>query len=247
MNDIAVYTYDILFIITCVILAYTSFTDVRRRTINSFIFIPVIAIGAFFNALNGAPMFFIVMGILIFLATYLKTDLVIYPVIGVIFLVVSFYYVTTGSVIYGFTSVIMSLMFLIGFQERLFGIGDVKAMVALFFSFTEFPFLTGLTQPQYDLLNVMPLSLVMLFNIAVISLFFIPYLVALNRRKGSSIGIHSITSVGYDEQVYTQNRAKFALRDTPSGKVMVYKTPFMVSVSLGFIITMLAGFWFIFL
>ncbi|AKA48143.1 hypothetical protein IX51_02435 [uncultured archaeon] len=248
MNNFASEIYGVLFILTCIILVYTSYTDVKKRTINSFIFLPVIALGAWFNVANGAPLFFAVIGILIFLATYLNTSLVIYPIIGVAFLAVSLYYIAGGEFAYGFTSLVMSLMFLIGFQERLFGIGDVKAMVALFFSFTEFPFTTPLITPiQIELAKVMPLSIVMLFNIAIVSLFFIPYLVILNRRKGSSIGLHSVTSVDYDEKTYSRNMAKFSLMDTPSGKVMVYKTPFMISVSVGFIITMLAGFWFVLL
>ncbi len=247
MNSLSSEIIGSLFIITCIILAYTSYTDVRRRTINSYIFLPVIAIGAWFNVSNGAPLYFIIIGILIFLATFLETNLVIYPVIGVAFMAISLYYTATGGIYYGFTSIIMSLMFLIGFQERFFGIGDVKAMVAVFFAFTRFPFLTPLTANQAFLASLMPISMMMLFNIAIVSMFFIPYLVILNRRSGKSIGLYSLTSLGYDEKIYSGNEAKFKLKETPSGKMMVYKTPFMVSVSMGFIITILAGFWFIFI
>lgn len=247
MSPAAIGLYTFTFLLACAILAYTSYTDVIRRTINSFIFIPVVALGGIFAAMIGAPLIFIILGILIYLATYLETDLVIYPVIGVIFLAASFYTTAYVSLPYGFTLIIMSLMFLIGFQERLFGIGDVKAMTALFFTFTQFPFLTALTQHQLFIIRVLPLSVVMLFNIAVISLVFIPYLLILNRRKGSSMGIYSITSMKYEDSLYRGNEAKFTLRDGPSGKRMVYKTPFMISVSLGFIVTILAGFWFVFI
>lgn len=247
MSIQSTYILQGLFYLTCGILAYTSITDIRRRTINSFIFLPLIAVGAWFHVADGAPIYFIVIGILVFLATYLETDLVIYPIIGIVFMAVSLYFTATGSILYGFTSIIISLMFLIGFQERLFGIGDVKAMIALFYSFTSLPFLTSITAPQQFLLSVMPISMMMLFNIAIVSLFFIPYLVILNRKSGQPLGLHSMTSRGYDENIYSSNRAKYNLRETSSGKIMVYKTPFMVSVSFGFIITMLAGYWFLFL
>lgn len=232
---------------TCIILLVTSYTDIRRRTINSFIFIPVVALGAVFQWLNGAPPYYLIVGILIFLATYLETDLLIYPVIGFIFLLVSLYVVVTGGYYYGFTLVIVSLMFIIGFQEKLFGIGDVKAMVALFFAFTQFPFLTSITSAQTGLQRLLPLSIVMLFNIAIISLFFIPYVVIVNRHRGDNMGLQSFTSIRFDEKLYHGNEAKFNLKDTPGGKIMVYKTPFMVSVGLGFILTVIAGFWFIYL
>lgn len=241
------YLYDSLFVLTCLILVITSYTDVKRRTINSFIFIPVVALGAIFQAFNAAPEYYLIIGILIFLATYLETDLVIYPVIGIIFLVVSVYFVFTSGYYYGFTLMIMSLMFLIGFQEKLFGIGDIKAIVALFFAFTQFPFLTMFTESQTHLVRFIPLSLSMLFNIAIVSMFFIPYVVSLNRKRGSGLGLQSLAAVRYDEKTYHQNEAKFNVRDTPSGKIMVYRTPFMVSVAIGFIITMIFGMWFVFL
>lgn len=245
MAGISYYILISSFFLTCAILAYTSFTDVKKRTINSFIFLPLIGLGAWFHASQGAPLFFLVIGILIFLATYLETDLVIYPVIGIIFLAVSLYYVLSGSILYGFTATLMSMIFLVGFQERFFGIGDVKAMIALFFVFTQFPFLTSLTAGQSYLVSILPLSIVMLFNIAVVSLFFIPYILILGRRNGDRLGVYSITSLKYDESVYSRNQAKFNVRNSSKGKLMVYKTPFMVSVSIGFLLTIFIGFWFI--
>lgn len=235
------------FLLTCVVLVFTSYTDVKRRTINSFIFIPVLGIGALYQSTTPAPVLFIILGILLFLATYLETDLVIYPIIGVAFLLISLYIIITVSISYGFTAALISLIFLLGFQERLFGIGDIKAMIALFFTFTNFPFLTFLTERQAYLVPALPLSMVMLFNIALVSIFFVPYLVIVGMRKGDSIGIYSVTSMKYDEEMYSRNKERFNLREGPEGKVMVYKTPFMVSVSIGFIITMIAGFWFIYL
>lgn len=247
MNALNADILGALFVITCLILAYTSYTDVKKRTINSFIFLPVVAIGAWFNISDGAPLYFIVLGVLVFLATYLETDLVIYPIIGMVFMAVSLYFTATGSIYYGFTSIIISLMFLIGFQERLFGIGDVKAMVALFFAFTRLPFLTSLTAQQTFVASIMPISMMMLFNIAIVSMLFIPYLIILNSRSGKRLGVYSMTARGYDEKIYSGNEAKYNIRETSSGKIMVYKTPFMVSVAVGFIITMLAGFWFLFI
>ncbi len=235
------------FILALVTLAVTSYTDVRRRTINSFIFIPLVGMGVVFQATQSAPLYFIIMGVLLFMCTFLETDLVIYPVIGMIFLAVSLYFVVTGSIFYGFTATIMSLMLLLGFQERFFGIGDIKAMIALFFAFTALPFTTPATAGQLYLVSVVPLSMIMLFNIAIASLFFIPYVVLSGRKKGDRTGLYSITSMKYDEELYRQNPARFNLRERPGGKVMVYKAPFMVSVFAGFLVTVLAGFWFIFL
>jgi hypothetical protein len=237
------FQYILLMLVGIAVLLAGSITDVRRRTVSSYLFIPLFVAGIVFLALYvHPPYWFYVVGILMFVASFMNTDLVIYPVIGVIFLIVSVF-LTFRVFIFGFDLLVMSAIFLMGFQERFFGIGDIKALLALSFSFITIPLLTPLTSGQRIISSFVPFSMALLINVAIFSIVFVPYMVYLNRKTGRGSGNSSLFVLRYDPEMYEKNSKKFAVHEYRGKKYMQYRAPFMISITGGFIITLLFGFW----
>jgi len=237
------FQYILLIIVGIAILMIGSVTDVRKRTVSSYLFIPLFAAGIVFLALYiHPPYWFYVVGILMFAASFMETNLVIYPVVGFIFLVVSLF-LTFHVFIFGFDLLVMSAIFLMGFQERFFGIGDIKALLALSFSFITIPMLTPLTSGQRVISSFVPFSMALLINVAIFSIVFVPYMVYLSRKAGNRSGNSSLFLVRYDQEMYEKNSKKFSVHEYRGKKYMQYRAPFMISITGGFIITLLFGFW----
>jgi len=237
------FQYILLIIVGIAILMIGSVTDVRKRTVSSYLFIPLFAAGIVFLALYiHPPYWFYVVGILMFVASFMETNLVIYPVVGFIFLAVSLF-LTFRVFIFGFDLLVMSAIFLMGFQERFFGIGDIKALLALSFSFITIPMLTPLTSGQRIISSFVPFSMALLINVAIFSIVFVPYMVYLSRKAGNISGNSSLFLVRYDQEMYEKNSKKFSVHEYRGKKYMQYRAPFMISITGGFIITLLFGFW----
>ncbi|WP_393971195.1 hypothetical protein OXIME_001453 [Oxyplasma meridianum] len=237
----------LLILVAVAVLLAGSVTDVMRRTVSSYLFIPLFAAGIVFLALYiNPPYWFYLVGILIFVASFMKTDLVIYPVAGVIFLVISLF-LAFQVFIFGFDLLVMSAIFLMGFQERFFGIGDIKALIAISFSFITIPMLTPLTSRQRVISSFVPFSMALLINVAIFSIVFVPYMVYLNKKAGNKPGNSSIFALRYNQEMYEKNSRKFSIHEYRGKKYMQYRTPFMISITGGFILTLLLGFWIMFL
>ena len=237
------FQYILLILVGMVVLLAGSVTDVRRRTVSSYLFIPLFAAGIVFLALFvHPPYWFYLVGILMFVASFMNTNLVIYPVTGAIFLVVSLF-LTFRVFLFGFDLLVMSAIFLMGFQERFFGIGDIKALLALSFSFITIPVLTPVTAAQKIILSFVPFSMALLINVAIFSIVFVPYMVYLNRKTGRGSGNSSLFVLRYNPEMYEKNSRKFSVHEYRGKKYMQYRAPFMISITGGFIITLLLGFW----
>lgn len=236
----------IAFLVAAVTLIIASYTDIRKRTINSFIFLPLVAVAAANFAYSGQSAPFIVVGILFFLGTFIKTDLYIYPVFGLAVLLGSIF-LFLHQPVYLASSVMIFIAFELGFTERFFGIGDIKAMVALFYSFISFPFLWAFTAKQSFILTLLPLSFAMLINIAIVSLSLPVYMIILNLRNGNRLGVSSLLGMPYNESVYARSSSKFSLRGENDGKFMMYRSPFVIPIGVGFLVTVIFGFWMIYL
>ena len=52
-----------------------SVSDVKKRTVKSYLFIPLIATGSVIDYLVSAPAVFIVLTVIVFIATFLRTDI----------------------------------------------------------------------------------------------------------------------------------------------------------------------------
>ncbi len=156
-------------------------------------------------------------------------------------------FLTFRVFIFGFDLLVMSAIFLMGFQERFFGIGDIKALLALSFSFITIPLLTPLTSGQRVISSFVPFSMALLINVAIFSIVFVPYLLYLNRKSGNRSGNSSLFLMRYDKEMYEKNSRKFSVHEYRGKKYMQYRAPFMISITGGFIITLLFGFWIMFL
>ncbi|MEM0156251.1 MAG: hypothetical protein QW597_06620 [Thermoplasmataceae archaeon] len=235
----------ITFLIAVATLAVASYTDIRKRTINSFIFIPLVAVAAINFAFTGQSAWFIAVGILFFAGTFIRTDLYLYPIYGLVILIVSVF-LFLGEPLYLTSSIMIFIAFELGFTERFFGIGDIKAMVAIFLSFITFPFTWAFTAKQAFVLTILPLSFAMLINIAIVSLYLPVYMLILNVRIGNRIGAASFLGLPYDDNMYTRNSKKFSIRGSDDSRMMIYRSPFMIPISIGFLITVIFGFWMIY-
>ena len=235
----------IAFLVAALTLVFTSYTDVRKRTINSFVFIPLVAVAALNYAYAGQGYAFIAIGILFFAGTSIRSDLYLYPVFGLAMLLTSVL-LLMHSPVFLTASIMIFLIYELGFTERLFGIGDIKAMMALFFSFVQFPFIWAFTARQAFLLQILPLSFAMLINIALVSLYLPIYMIILNLRRGNGIGVTSLFGMKYDESVYAVNRKRYSIRGENDSRIMIYRSPFMVPITIGFFITVIFGFWMIY-
>lgn len=235
----------ISFVLAALILLFTSYTDIRKRTINSYIFIPLVALAAVNYAYTGQDYSFLAIGIVFFAGTFINTDLYLYPAFGLAVLVASILLLIHDPVFLT-ASIMMFIIYELGFTERLFGIGDIKAMIALFYAFVQFPFLWAFTARQSFILTILPLSFAMLINIALVSLYLPVYMIILNLRMGNRLGMTSLFGMRYDESVYTVNQKRYSIRGVDGSRIMIYRSPFMIPITLGFFITVIFGFWMIY-
>lgn len=229
--------------VALITLAYGSYTDIKRRTINSFLFIPLIALSTAFYIYSGVSPLFVILGLLLFLFTFLKPDIVLYPLIGIALLASSFVLIFTSGIFIGFNLTIMAVIFLIGFQERFFGIGDIKALVAISYSFVSLPILTPVTAKQAIILSVMPPSLGILINVAIFSVLFLPYALLMMKRNGNGKNAPPFM-MHYDEDFLSRNKAKFVVKELGGNKYLAYRTPFLLPITGGFLATIAFGIWF---
>ena len=86
----------------------------------------------------------------------------------------------------------------------------------------------------------------MLINIALVSLYLPIYMIILNLRRGNGIGVTSLFGMKYDESVYAVNRKRYSIRGENDSRIMIYRSPFMVPITIGFFITVIFGFWMIY-
>ena len=233
----------IIFAAALMTLLYGSYTDVRRRTVNSFLFIPLMAASTAFYIYSGTGPIFIALSIILFFLTFLRPDSILYPIAGVAILIASVFVMRISGIQVGFNLTIMAVIYLSGFQERFFGIGDIKALVSVSYSFLGLPFLTPLTTSQEFLFTIMPLSLAILINVAILSMVFLPYALFIMKRKSSG-GVAPPFMMNYDEDFFQRNRGKFAVRELGGNRYLAYRTPFFIPITGGFLLTVIAGLWF---
>ncbi|WP_075057149.1 hypothetical protein [Thermogymnomonas acidicola] len=80
--------------VTFAFLAWGSASDVRRRAVNSFLFLPVAIAGLAYGAYVHEPLFFLVLSGISFILAFVRTDILLYPALAASMLGVSTYFVT---------------------------------------------------------------------------------------------------------------------------------------------------------
>ncbi|MCL4315065.1 MAG: hypothetical protein M1454_05010 [Candidatus Thermoplasmatota archaeon] len=239
VGNIDPYYFVIPFLVSLPILAISALLDIQSRQVNSFIFIPVVAVGALFSYEDGLSWIVIASWVIIFLCAFIPAGTVYYPLAGIIFLVSSillFY----GDQLALFDSIMVAIFFMLGVGERYFGIADVKALIALSLSF---PFSYGIGYPIFSLMSYIfiPVPFLLVLNSSVLGMLFIPYVYLLNIRNGNRSGGYRLYAVKYREDLEKREPLKYKVSSYKGEKILIYRAPFTAVILLSFIIAILTG------
>lgn len=211
-----------------------SVSDVKKRTVKSYLFIPLVATGSVIDYLVSIPFIFIVIFILAFIATFLRTDIPLYLILGVVLLVISIILIFIMGFFYGFTLALLSLMFLLGYTEKLFGIGDIKGIIAILGSIAPIS-ISAATDYSY-LNSIFPLSFLLIMNLGFMSALSFPVVGVMNKRTfGKMYFIYS----PFREDL---SPIKYATKIFGNKKYSTYRIPFMIPILASVALTFLSYF-----
>lgn len=236
-----------LFFVADISLLYGAFYDIRDRKVNSFLFVPLFVFALVIYAIAGYSPVFIGISSAFFVITFFDLKPLTYALTGILFLgifiIIDFITGLSYST-YFLYFIVLFMIYIIGTGERYFGIGDIKALIALSFSFLA-PFQDSVTAAQSAYLSLVPFDMVLLINTAIISLLFIPYLAVYNYRRAGKIKAYHLFAVDYDQKLYGANPERYRIADYRGSKIMVYGAPTLLTIYIAFFISYLAGLWFI--
>lgn len=240
------YTDLLLYIvmsIAIVSLLYGSYTDIKHRTVKSILFIPLALSGFALNYYLQLPVAYLAAGLIIFLLSFLDPETYAYEIVALVFLIVSVFVIIDISHFWGFQLLVMSVVYLIGFQERLFGIGDIKAIIALMYSSSLYSPIVGYVTGNSLNLGIIPTSVALLTNISVFAIVFVSYAIYLAYRHGSVAVRGQPFAIKYDLSLHSRNPAAYREGEKDGTKFLIYRIPFIVPIALGYLLFIITGFW----
>lgn len=220
---------------------YGSYTDVRKRTVKSLLFVPLMILGIAMNILLHAPYLFLGLGILIYLFSFLEPDTYAYGFLAAIFIVVSVAAVYVNGFYWGFQLLVISVVFAMGFTERLFGIGDIKGIIAAMFASTLYSPVAARALYGSYVYDQVPTSLAILVDIAIFSVIFLLYAVYLGVRHGSISVRGEPLAIKYSSDLERKNPEAYKVGEREGKKYMAYRIPFMVAILLGYAMFVVIG------
>lgn len=199
-----------------VTLIYGSLWDVKKREISSYLFIPVIVLALITGLILHGFVVISILSVIIFSLQFLAYDRKKYVIAIVPVIVigsVALYYLEPGMLIpWGFEA-LFSLM-VIG--EVLFGVGDVKAIIAILFSTVPFSFaLFG-----GDLL--LPFSFMFFINLGIVSIIATFYGIYATGKATGTYGLSGTVKKGTDV-----DPVRFYTWDMGDRLKLRYKIPFV--------------------
>ena len=215
------------------------YSDVKSRSVNSYLFVPLIIAGSISSALQGVSYVPIFAMLGLYILSFISKHPFIYISGGIgVFAIATVF--SLGDLYNEGYLLFVMIPYLIAFRERLFGVGDVKAIIALSLAFMVFPsdlMIIPLTPAYLSL----PFSFLLLFNSSFVSVAFVPYLMAINYMSGSRLGFHSLLGLEYSEGKEIKNPERFTVVETQGGKFLVYRIPYMIPVAIGMVIAIATG------
>lgn len=223
-------------------LAYGGFTDVKTRTVKAFLFIPLAFLGVIYNFTISAPSMFIVLGIVTFLLTFLEPDTYAYLIIGAVIFAISVFSFVMVGFYWGFELIVIAIVYVLGFQERLFGIGDIKAIIAIVFSSTIYSPLVGLVVGNRIDYTIVPTGLSLLTDISFFAVLFVFYAIYLLSKHGTARVNGQPMAMKYDEKLEGKNPHAYRRQEKHGISYLIYKIPFIVPIGLGYILFLVVGF-----
>lgn len=227
--------------VALVSLIYGSYTDIRKRTVKALLFVPLVILGLAMNIFLHAPYMFIVSGALIFLFSFLEPDTYGYGFMGVIFMVVSIVTIYLYGFHWGFQLLIISVVYLTGFTERFFGVGDIKGIIAVMFASSLYTPVTGtLLSGNFAYVQI-PTSLALLVDIAIFSVIFLVYAVYLAGKHGSVHIKGETLAIEYNSDLAEKNPDAYRISEKDGVRYMIYRIPFMVAILLGYVMFVIMG------
>lgn len=220
---------------------YGSYTDIRSRTVKSVLFIPLAISGLIFNYSIYAPWLFIIIGISAFFLSFLEPDTYAYVIFGVILLALSVLSFVLIGIYWGYQLAIISIVFLLGFQEKLFGIGDIKAIIAVIYASPLYsPIVESLLHNSLILDNF-PTSFAILTDISVFAVIFVIYAIVMLARRGKAGIPGQPMAIKYDSALESRNPAAFRVMEKNGVKFLLYRIPFIVPIFLGYLLFAIIG------
>ncbi|MHB8371395.1 MAG: hypothetical protein ACYDAO_00175 [Thermoplasmataceae archaeon] len=222
----------IIFVISS--LAVGSVSDIRKRTVKSYLFIPLVIGSLTLDYYLSAPSLIIGVLALVFFMTFLRTDILPYIVSGVLIFILSIgIFIFIGS-FYGFSVLFSAIIFILGYKEKMFGIGDIKAILATIIAMVPM----GISSSGlYSYLNtIIPLPFLLFMNIGIFSILVFPYVMITNFRIfGHPYILFAPFKEGLDE-------IRFAKRKINGKEYSAYRVPFMIPIFISLIATYLSYF-----
>jgi hypothetical protein len=226
-------------IIASITMLAACYSDVKSRSVNSYLFVPLIVVGSISSALQGAGYVPILAILGLYIFSFFSRHPFAYISGGVgVFAAATFF--SLGDLYSEGYLLFVMIPYLIAFRERLFGVGDVKAIIALSLAFMAFPANLKIFSLAPAYLSL-PFSFVLLFNSSFVSVAFIPYLMAINYLGGSRLGFRSLLGVEYSEGKEIRNPEKYAVVESQDRKFLVYRVPYMIPIAVGMIIALATG------
>lgn len=229
----------IVFIIAVITLFFAARQDLKSREIDRFVFIPLVMVGAGASFFNGNPYAVILYPVFLFATLFFRLPIWLYILVGGASTVLAVFLSPTGYLLY---FVILLAIYLLGTGEKYFGIGDIKAMIALTLGF-NYPLIYDLVAPSY-MQSLLPFDFSFLFTVAIVSLGYSLY-VTLTESRGRTDGKPLSPYIPYDEEKYHKNPVKYEIRERQGDKVMIYQIPTLVPIFIGFLIVSFLGVWFL--
>ncbi len=222
-------------------LIYGSYTDVKRRTVKALLFVPLMAIGVTINFILHAPVMFTGFGVAIFLFTFLEPDTYAYAILAAIFMAVSITFVFLIGFYWGFQLLVISVVFALGFTERLFGIGDIKGIIAIMFSSPLYSPAAETVLFGHLAYVEVPTSLSIMVDVAIFSVIFLLYAVYLANKHGTVSIKGEPLAIRFNVELADRYPEAFKVGEKEGTKFMTYRIPFMVAILLGYLMFVIVG------
>ena len=222
-----------------------SYEDIKSREVDKFLFIPLVlvgSIGTFFDQVSPslAILPVILFPVVLFFSLFVKFVPWFYVIMGIAFFAVFLYLSPPG---YFLELVVILLIYLVGYGEKFFGLGDIKAMLAVCTGFSS-PFIYDFVKPTFAQ-SIFPFDFGFLFTVSIVSMFSVFYVLIMNVTDGQHLGVYSFFSFRYDEDKLKKNPERYSVRQLKGRQIMVYRLPFIVPIFIGFLIVSAFGNWFI--
>ncbi len=224
MNDLLFYITISIAILTFIIATYN---DHKKRSVNFLIFVPLMVISNIFIVVSTGNYIFPLFADIIWLLLFLNPEIWVFP-LPIVFVLAVGIFLFKDSIIENINLIIVGLVGLSGTKEKLFGIGDLKGIIASILSF--FPL--SLTLGTYYRIQI-PLVIFFVLNLGISASAALIWSFIYTKKVTGKMGYY----VRYEGDV---DRIRFREIERNGKKYVSYKIPFMGFILIAYILTVTA-------